>query len=120
MSWPRISKKNWASATCSVNFSSSRSAALTWAAYSCECTWLRIRPHRSGVQETDMGADQMVEVWPVLAVDELRRLPELLERFHPGPRVTVGQYWARASATRARASMKFSNEARMFWLLTVS
>ena len=31
---------------------------------------------------------------PVLAVEELRRLPEDLERLHDGPSVTVGQYCA--------------------------
>src|SRR5437763_1657694 len=120
MSWPRTSKKYCASVVCWVSFSSSRSAALTCAAYSCDRTWLRMRPHKSGVHETDTGRAQSVDVWPVFAVAELRRLPELFDRLHDGPIDTVGQYCARASATTARACMKFSNDARMFWLFTTS
>src|SRR5207244_1668353 len=73
-----------------------------------------------GVHETPRGVDQRVDAWPVLAVDELRRLPELFARLHPNPRFTWGQYCARASPTTARAAMKFSNDALMFWLLTTS
>ena len=47
-------------------------------------TWLRILPQKSGVQETSTGAAQTLLVRPVLATEEVRRLPELFGRLQGG------------------------------------
>src|ERR1700677_427244 len=57
---------------------------------------------------------------PVVLTGVVLRLPEVRERLNDGATASVGKYCERASRTRARASMKFSKNCFMFWLLMLS
>src|SRR5271170_5652334 len=121
MSCPLISKKYSARLACSARRSFSRSAALTCAAYCSSWTVLRMRPKRSGSQETLSGtAARLLCCPPLNDPAELPRLEEERERDHDGAVPTVGKYSARASRTSARASMKFSKYSLMVWLSILS
>ena len=83
-------------ATAATSFTSSRSAALTWAAYSCERTWLRIRP--TG-RESMTPPRESTRGWTSGRCwrGRVAQIPGAPRSAPPHSEVTVGQYCARAS-----------------------
>ena len=77
--------------------------------------------HRAFEQETSSGSENTCDCCPlVVTVPAAAADPIFLDdwdRVYDGPMLTVGKYCARASRTSARASMKFSKNCLMVWLL---
>ena len=68
----------------------SRSAWLAWAAARLDSTLRRIRPHRSGSQETSIGSWKVEVVRPALKV-LVPTVADCRDRVNPSPTVIVGK-----------------------------
>src|SRR5580704_9405550 len=94
----------------------SRSAALTCAPEAAALIVFRTRPHRSGCQLASKGRLYRVDIVEA-AVDPVPlELVGCREFVMLGLAATVGNSWARASFTCARAAIKAAAAEATFWL----